>query len=180
MSRFPDDVIVALHTADVTVTCVPVQIAAEDWKAALFYVVPPDAACLGGGQLPGGPFKVEMEADLHDHENGTLIEIALTIDTPAEPLQGTVMFLTGHSSTHFDAMKLLSQQDDLPLFIGDQYCNILSQQRVPLNNAWRQGFGQLLDEAVGRDAVIRMTGRYDPDLVFGEILGGATSPETRS
>ena len=180
MSRFPDDVIVALHTADVTVTCVPVQIATEDWKAALFYVVPPDAPCLGGGQLPGGPFTVEMEADLHEHEHGTLIEISLSIATPAKPLQGTVMFLTGHSSTHFDAMKLLSQQDDLPLFIGDQYCNILSQQRVPLNDAWRRGFAQLLDEAVGRDAVIRMTGRYDPDVVFGDILGTADNSATRS
>jgi len=135
-------------------------------------VVPPDAPCLGGDVLPGGPFQVEMEADLHEHENGSLIEIALKIGTPVESLEGNVMFLTGHSSAHFDAMKLLASQEDLPLFIGDQYCNLLSQQRVPLNDAWRAGFAQLLDEAVGRDAVIRMTGRYDPDVVFADVLGG--------
>jgi hypothetical protein len=34
----------------------------------------------------------------------------------------------------------------------------------------RSGFKQLLDEAVGRDAVIRMTGQYDPDLVFADTV----------
>ena len=67
-------------------------------------------------------------------------------------------------------MKLLSSQPELPLFIGDEYCNVLSRQRIVLSDAMRAGFKQLLDEALGRDAVIRMTGHYDPDKVFTDVV----------
>ena len=170
VDSFPDDVIVALHTAAVTFTCVPVQIDGDAWQSAFFYVVAKDAPCLKNGQLPGGPFTVTFDADLHEHDNGTLIEIGIDIATRTEPLRGTMMFLTGHSSTHFEALKLLQTQADIPLFIGDEYCRILWQQRVPLGDEHRQGFASLLDEAVSRDVLIRLTGRYDPDVVFADVL----------
>ncbi|MEE9320694.1 MAG: hypothetical protein V3U76_09640 [Granulosicoccus sp.] len=167
MGCFPDEVVVALHNGGVTVTCVPVQIDGEDWKAALFYVMAADSPSL----LDGGPFAVSLELDLHEHDNGTLVELVFEIDTPNAPLQGTVMFLTGHSSTHYDTMKLLASQTDLPLFIGNEYCQILTQQRIPLNDTYRSGFRQLLEESVSRDALIRLSGRYDPDKVFVDVLG---------
>jgi len=168
--KFPDNVIVALHNAGVTLTCIPVQIDGDDWQSAFFYVVANDSPCLVDGQIAGGPFTVTFDADLHEHDNGTAIEIGIDIATRGAPLRGTMMFLTGHSSTQFDALKLLQTQQDIPLFIGDAYCNILWQQRVPISAAHRQGFTGLLDEAVARDAVIRMTGRYDPDAVFADLL----------
>jgi len=67
-------------------------------------------------------------------------------------------------------LKLLTQQDELPLFIGNAYCEVLSQQRVPLNSALKNGLSGLLDEAVRRDALIRMTGHYDPDAAFTAVL----------
>ena len=170
VERFPDDVIVALHNANVTVSCLPVQIDNDQWQAAVFFVLPLDAPCLEDGQLHGGPFAVELDADLHEHEKGTLIEIGIDIATPVENSGGTLLFLTGHSSSHFETLKLLTEQQDLPLFIGDEYCRVLSQQRIELSDTMRAGFGQLLDEAVGRDAVIRMTGHYDPDLVFSDVV----------
>ncbi|MFK7855198.1 MAG: hypothetical protein AB8B79_13840, partial [Granulosicoccus sp.] len=160
VERFPDDVIVALHNANVTVSCLPVQIDNDRWQAAVFFVLPVNAPCLVDGQLAGGPFSVEFDADLHEHEKGSLIEIGINIATPIENSSGTLLFLTGHSSSHFDTLKLLTEQQDLPLFIGDEYCRVLSQQRVTLSDSMRKGFRQLLDEAVGRDAVIRMTGHY--------------------
>jgi hypothetical protein len=168
---FPDEVVVALHNGGVTVTCVPVQIDGEDWQAALFYVMAADSPSLVDGKLNGGPFAVSLELDLHEHVNGTLVELVIEIETPDTPLQGTVMFLTGHSSTHFDTMKLLASQTDLPLFIGNEYCQILTQQRIPLNNTYRSGFRQLLEESVSRDALIRLSGRYDPDKVFADVFG---------
>ena len=168
--KFPDEVIVVLHDTHLTLSCIPVQIDDQGWQAALFYVLPPDAPCLGKGTLMGGPFAVGIEADTVEHENATLIEIGIDIAVPVEPLQGTLLFLTGHSTPHHDALKLLTTQPDLPLFLGDKHCNLLWQQRVPLSDAHRNGFKQLLDEAIARDAVIRMTSRYDPDAAFADAL----------
>ena len=168
--KFPDEVIVALHEAGITATCMPIQIDNSDWQAAFFYILAPDAPCLRDGKLLGGPFTVALDADLHEHDNGTMIEIGIEIVTPIEPSSGIMLFLTGHTSTHFDALKLLSDQQEIPLFIGDQYCSTLWQQRVPVNDTFRHGIMALINEAVTRDAVIRMTDRYDPDAVFADTL----------
>ena len=193
--RFPDEVVVALHEAGVTLGCLPVRIDDGDWRAALFYVVPPDAPCLvrrragrasdrGGdvaddaAALPGAPFAVALEADLHEHASATVVELGIEIRTPGTPLAGSVLFLTGHVSAHFDALTLLAAQPDLPLFIGDEYCRLLASQRVPLGDVERGVFRSLLDEAVGRDAVIRLSGRYDATKAFDEVLhaiGGTAS-----
>lgn len=168
--KFPDEVVVALHEAAITATCMPIQLDDGEWQAAFFYILAPDALCLTQGKLLGGPYAVALDADLHEHEKGTLIEIGVEIVTPIEPSRGVMLFLTGHTSTHFDALKLLSEQHEIPLFIGDQYCNMLWQQRVPVNDTFRSGVSGLIDEAVSRDAVIRMTGQYDPDAVFADVL----------
>jgi len=178
--KFPDEVIVALHEANITATCMPIKIDEGEWQAAFFYVLQPDAPCLGvnavaadsasDGAFLSGPFSVALDADLHEHDNGTMIEIGVEINTPVEPCMGIMLFLTGHSSTHFEALKLLSEQEDIPLFIGDQFCNTLWQQRLPLNNEFRLGITGLINEAVTRDAIIRMTDRYDPDAVFADTL----------
>lgn len=168
--RFPDDVIVLLHESNVTVSCVPIRMDDGQWQAAIFFVLPADAACLRNGKLPGGPFSVAIDADLHEHEKGTLIEIGIDIRTPVEPSRGTLLFITGHSSSHFDTIKLISEQQEMLLFIGDEYCRVLYRQRIPVSEAMRKGIRQLLDEAVGRDALIRLTGHYDPDKVFMDVV----------
>lgn len=180
IERFPDDVVVALHHANITVSCVPVQINNDHWQAAVFYVLAADAPCLGKGRLAPGPFPVELDADLHEHANGSLIEIGIDIGTPVEHSRGTMLFLTGHSPAHFETIKLLSDQADLPLFIGDEFCNILYQQRILLTDTIRAGFRQLLDEALARDAVIRMTGHYDPDVVFGDVVSSLNLEKARA
>jgi hypothetical protein len=168
--RFPDDVIVLLHNAQVTVSCVPIQMDDGQWQAAIFFVLANNAPCLADGRLLGGPFAVEFDADLHEHEKGTVIELGIDIATPTENSHGTLLFITGHSPSHFESIKLLSEQPDLSLFIGNEYCEVLYRQRIPLSDVMRSGFKQLLDEAVGRDAFIRMTGQYDPDLVFADTV----------
>jgi len=140
------------------------------WQAAIFFVLAKDARCLTNGELTGGPFAVEFDADLHEHEKGTLIEVGIDIATPVENSRGTLLFITGHSPSHFESIKLMSEQQELSLFIGNEYCEVLFRQRIPLSDVMRTGFKQLLDEAVGRDAVIRMTGHYDPDLVFADTV----------
>lgn len=169
--RFPDEVVVALHETGVTLGCLPVRIDGDEWRAALFHVVPEKAECLSiDPTLSGAPFAVELEADLHEHEHASVIELGIEVRTPGVPLSGSVLFLTGHVPAHFEALSLLASQPDLPLFIGDAYCRQLASQRIPLGDVERGVFRTLLDEAVGRDAVIRMTGRYDPHAAFDAVL----------
>ncbi len=173
--KFPDDVILALHEADVTATCLPVQIDEKDWQAGFFYVMDPKAPCLKTAtgeknKTLQGPYAVGLDADLHEHEKGTMIELGFEIHTPIEPCKAIMLFLTGHTSVHFDALKLLSKQEAIPLFMGDEYCNILWQQWIPVNDAFRNGLTGLMDESVRRDALIRMSGHYDPDQVFADTL----------
>jgi len=162
-----------MHEAAVTATCVPVQIDRDRWCAGLFVVAPPEAACVrtgpdGARRLPGGPFAVQFEADLHEHEHGTVFELDVDIRTPGQSLSASLLFLTGHASGHFQTLELLMAEPELSLFIGDEYCRLLWQQRVPLPATHRAGLRALLDEAVRRDAVIRMTGRYEPDEAFAD------------
>lgn len=168
--RFPDEVIVALHGAGVTVTCLPIQIDQDDWQAGVFYVVAPDAPCLTHELSDLSPFNVAVEADILEHENATLVELKFDVATPSKPLSGSVMFITGHSSTHFDVLKMLSEQETVPMFFGDQYCNQIWKQRIVLIAEHRQALKEILDEAVARDAMIRLTGRYDPDAAFADSV----------
>lgn len=160
---------VALHDSGVTMTCLPVEFGDGHWQAALYYVLPPDAPCLADGKPLRGPFGVGLDADLHDHASATVIELSVEIAVPPEPLSGVILFLTGHSSAQFDTLSLLAEQADIPLFIGDPYCQILWQQRIPLEDAHRQVLREMLDEAVGRDALIRLSGHYDADRAFSDI-----------
>jgi len=164
---------VAMHEAAVTATCLPVQLDDGDWCAALFVIAPGGSACLrtgadGVARVSGGPFAVQFEADLHEHEHGTVFELDVQVRTPIEPLDASLLFVTGHASAHFEALELLVASQQLSLFIGDEYCRVLWQQRVPVSEAHRAGMRSLLDEAVRRDAVIRLTGRYDPEAAFGD------------
>lgn len=164
--RFPDDVVVALHEGGVTVTCLPVQVDEANWQAAIFYVVPTDSPMLDEERRPAGPYAVQFEADLFEHENGTVFELGIDILVPESPLAGSLLFLTGHASGHFEALQLLTTQQDVPLFIGDPYCEVITQQRVPLSDVHRTGLRALVDEAVRRDAVVRLSGHYDADAAF--------------
>jgi len=164
---------VAMHEAALTATCVPVRLDDGRWSAGLFVVVPPGSACLRPGTdgvpaLAGGPFAVQFEADLHEHEHGTVFELDVDIRTPGEALNASLLFLTGHASGQFETLQLLVAGPTLSLFIGDEYCRLLWQQRVPLGDAHRIGLKGLLDEAVRRDTLIRLTGRYAPEEAFSD------------
>lgn len=210
MQKFPDPVIVAMHHAGTTVTCMPVQIdpdgtaspvaadmagnqsqtqlqadtsienvtqaaqlsVDDGWESAVFFVLPLTVTNKETKSLFPAPrlFPVELEADLIEHEKGTLIELGLEIDFGLKDKpSGRVFFLTGHIASHFEAVQLLGKQDSIGLFIGDVHCNLLHQQRIPLGTEHRSVFDSMLQEALRRDALIRMTGTYDPEAVFDSV-----------
>jgi len=195
MQKFPDPVIVAMHHAGTTVTCMPVQYdeagvavapsttssssasnqggsVDAGWESAIFFVLPLSVADRELKSLfpATGLFPVGLEADLIEHESGTLIELGIEIDLGlAEKPSGIVLFLTGHLPSHFEAVQLLSKQESIGLFIGDVHCNLLHQQRIPLADGHRSAFDSMLQDSIRRDALIRMTGHYDPEAVFDSV-----------
>ncbi|MBX2837956.1 MAG: hypothetical protein KTR35_13950 [Gammaproteobacteria bacterium] len=172
--KFPDEVVVALHSAGVTVTCVPIRMDDGDWQAGIFYVIAPEAPCLQHDLAELAPFDVTVEADLLEHENATLVELKFEVATPGAPIEGSVLFITGHSTSHFDVLKMLSEQETVPLIFGDQYCTQLWKQRIVLVEQHREALTEILNEAVARDAMIRLTGRYDPEAAFADSVTVAT------
>jgi len=191
MSKFPDAVIRAMHNAATTVTCIPVAIDQNQtpgllgdnelagsheegrWESAIFFVLPLTVthsqltSLFPASQL----FPVAMEADLIEHDNGTLIELGIEIDFGlSDKPAGRIVFLTGHIPVHHEAVTLLGKQESIGLFIGDVHCNLLHQQRIPLAAGHRQAFNDMLADALKRDALIKMSGKYDPDKVFGSVV----------
>lgn len=173
MPKFPDAVITAMHHAATTVTCLPVQRDGNEWRAAIFYVMPESFTKDQAQQLfPAGKLiPVGLEADLKEARNATVIQLCLELAVDYhEPLQGEILFLTGHLDTHFEAVDLLSKQPSIDLYIGDKYCSLVHQQSIPLADEHREVFAQLLKEASSRDALIRFRGQYDPDAAFAELV----------
>lgn len=171
-ARFPDAVITAMHHADTTVTCMPVKLDNGRWVSALFFVLPENFKDVDVQSLfaSGRLFPVGVEADLKEQTTATLISLGIDVQLgESEPLAGEILFIPGHLESHHEAVQLLSQQDDISLFIGDMHCNLLHQQRVPLADEHRQVFADLLREASSRDALIRFRGQYDPDAAFVEL-----------
>lgn len=191
MPKFPDAAIRAMHHAGTTVTCMPVVIddsgltvadlssetvsaesAGAGWESAIFFVLPLSVTNKQLKKLFPSErlFPVALEADLIEHDNGTLIELGVEIDLGLkENPTGLLLFLTGHISSHYEAVQLLAKQESIGLFIGDVHCNLLHQQRIPLASAHRSVFDDMLQEALRRDALIRMSGSYDAEAVFDSV-----------
>ena len=122
-----------MHHAATTVTCIPVAIDQSErsgsntehpasdgqqkensWESAIFFVLPLSVthtqitSLFPASQL----FPVAMEADLIEHENGTLIELTFEIDLGlADKPAGRIVFLTGHIPVHHEAVTLLGKQE---------------------------------------------------------------------
>lgn len=190
MPKFPDAAIRAMHHAGTTVTCMPVVIdeagqavadasadlsadsAGAIWESAIFFVLPLSVTNKQLKKLfpSENLFPVALEADLIEHDNGTLIELIVEIDLGLKDNpSGVLLFLTGHISSHYEAVQLLAKQQSIGLFIGDVHCTLLHQQRIPLADAHRSVFDEMLQEALRRDALIRMSGSYDAEAVFDSV-----------
>lgn len=200
MQKFPDAVIRAMHHAGTTATCMPVVYDAAgvsavrstddpesadaddtngdgvNWESAVFLILPLDVTRKQLARLfpSENLFPVAVEADLLEFEKATLIELIIDVDLGLkDKLSGRVLFVTGHLPAHYEAVQLLAEQQNIGLFIGDVHCNLLHQQRVPLAEPHRDVFRQMLQEALRRDALLRMTSQYDPEAAFALATQGS-------
>lgn len=155
-------------------TCAPVRFDHGDWETAVFFEVGGKACRKDRETLrrARSPFAVALEADLMSHASASIIMLRFEVMTdPDNPLVGEVLIAPGLGSAQFDVVDNLTRQKSMRWFFGDGSYRIIFSQQTTLMDRERQGYSELLGEAVSHDALIRLTGRYDAHNALGEIVG---------
>lgn len=171
---FPESVIEMMKAGGSTVTCLPVKLEQEkEWQSAIFFR-------LGGSESQAdiellkkqkSALAVGIETDLIEHANASVVVLRLQMFTRSDsPLVGEVLITPGGAQTHYEILTLLSGQETLTWFLSDQEFQIIHQQRQPLNDEWRNEFLALRDEAFSRDTLIRLSGKYNAQTAFAEVV----------
>lgn len=172
MKSFPRAVCDAMSTTGTTVTCLPVKLESDVWETALFFrLMGPE--CKRDRRMltrTTKPLPVTLETDLVELQHAGVVTIRAEVFTvPDDPLTAEILLVPGGARTHFDALKLLSEQERLCWFFADEDFRVLHSQQNTLEPDQHAGFDDLLRDAVRHDALIRSTGRYDADSALAEI-----------
>ncbi|MDX1529338.1 MAG: hypothetical protein R3337_11975 [Gammaproteobacteria bacterium] len=173
MKRFPEFVRESMRAAGAAATCLPVQLDQERWETAFFFQLA-GPECKEDRRLMrkrGGPLPVGLESDLIETEHAAVVMLRPEVYTrDDDPLTCEILLTPGEGGAHFDALKLLSMQQRICWFFADQEFWIIHSQQLPLDDAQRQGFDELLRDALKHDTMVRMTRRYDAEAGLGEIV----------
>lgn len=173
MKRFPEFVRESMRTSGAAATCLPVRLDDERWETAFFFhLAGPE--CKEDRRLmrkQGGPLPVGLETDLIETGHAAVVMLRPEIYTRKDdPLSCEILLTPGDGGAHFDALKLLSEQQRICWFFGDQAYWTVHSQQLPVDDAQRLGFAELLRDALKHDTMVRMTGRYDARAGLGEIV----------
>ena len=176
---FPKSVVDMMKAGGSTVTCLPVKIESSDdgsddvWQSAVFFRLGGEESKIDIDLLARqqSALKVGIETDLIGHDNATVVMLRLQMFTqPDNPLVGEILITPGGAETHYEILTLLSAQKSLTWFLSDQEFRIIHQQRQPLNDEWRKEFLDLRDESFNRDTMIRLSGKYNAQIAFAEVV----------
>lgn len=172
MDRFPASVRRLMKEAGALVTCLPVQFDKGTWETAFFiHVDGPE--CKRDRRILSRldhPIAIGMEADLIEHENASVVVIRLEVHTqPDNPMAGEILLTPGEVVSHFETLELLSEQDRVSWFFANGDYEVIHSQQCPIDEIQRQGYADLLRDAVRHDAVVRCTGRYDANASLSSV-----------
>lgn len=173
MKVFPQAVRSAMHAGGGAVTCLPVRLDGSDWETAVFFhLAGPeskrDRQVLNKAQRP---LPVSIEADLLELQHAAVISMRVEIATlPDDPLIGEILLTPGGARAHFDTLQLLTRQQRLCWFFGDDDFRVLHAQQSPIGDEQHAGFDDILRDAVSHDALIRASARYDAQAALTEIV----------
>jgi len=154
-------------------TCTPIRLDGGAWESAIFVHLTGrecahDRLFLGraNGSVPVG-----VEADLLQHENGTVVILRLEIHArPEDPMAVEILILPGGTQGHYETLRLLSEQPRLCWFFADEKFRVIHAQQYPLSADQQHGFHELVLDAVKHDALVRCTGRYDSKATLASVL----------
>lgn len=173
INHIPEKVKDAMLAGGSMVTCMPVKLDdSNEWEAVIFFRVFGDESERDVVALKSGkPQSIGLETDIIEHENATVVVMRIEVETiPGSPLAGEILLTSGGADAHFEALKLLATQSRLCwFFVDEEFCTIHSQQH-PLGEAQNHEFQKLLNDVTTRDAMIRMTGKYDAQAAFSSVV----------
>ncbi len=172
MKSFPRAVSEAMSATGSVVTCLPVKLESDAWETALFFrLMGPE--CKRDRHVfakTSKPLPITLETDLLELQHASVVTIRAEVFTlPDDPLTAEILLTPGGARAHFDALKLLSEQQRLCWFFADEDFRVLHSQQNTLERDQHAGFDDLLRDAVRHDALIRSTSRYDAESALAEI-----------
>ena len=173
MRRFPEFVRSSMDYTGSAVTCLPVKIDSGDWESAIFFQVGGSESKVDRRALSRveNSVPVAIETDIIKHGSASVIVIRLEVYTQlTDPLAGEVLLTPGETDSHFETVRLLSNQPLLRWFFGDAAYWIIHSQQNALGATEHAAFQHVMDESTQHDAMIRMTGKYDVQAALTEIV----------
>jgi hypothetical protein len=171
--RFPAFVRDAMQASGAMATCVPVQLDASRWEAALFFQVagPESSEDRRAMRRAGTPFAIGMETDLVETEHGAVVLLRPELHArPGDPLAMEILLTPGDGGSHHEALRLLGEQPRLTWLFADRAWWVIHAQSHPLDPEQHAGFRDLLAGALRHDTMLRLTGRYDAQAALGEVV----------
>ncbi len=173
MDQFPKTIQDAMRASGAAATCVPVQIDKGHWESALFiHVAGPeckqDRYILKRAALPTA---ATLHTELLTHASAAIVLFRLeTLTVPDDPLVFEILLTPGKVPSHYECVKLLSQQARLCWFFGDTDYRIIQAQNQEIGAEQHENFEALAREAFAHDSVLRMTGKYDANAALAEVV----------
>lgn len=172
MKWVPKIVSDAMRANGSVATCLPVKLDSDVWETALFFrlVGPECKKDRRAFNKSSKPLPITLETDLLELQHASVVTIRAEVFTSNDdPLTAEILLTPGGARTHFDALKLLSEQQRLCWFFADEDFRVLHTQQHPLEHDQHTSFDDLLRDAVRHDALIRSTSRYDAEAALAEI-----------
>jgi hypothetical protein len=173
MDRFPLPIAQGMRNNGAMTTCVPVQFDNGVWETAVFFEV-------GGKECKDdrrilrktrSTIPISVEADIINHANASVVILRFEVITRKDnPLVGEVLVTPGLGDIQFDTLKHLTEQRNIRWYFGDSAYNVIYSQQTVLHDHERQGYDDLLQEAISHDALIRLTGNYSASNAISEIV----------
>lgn len=153
-------------------TCVPVQLDEGRWESALFlHLAGPE--CKQDRRIvktATEPLPVLLEAEIMAHQRAAVVMLRAQVSTlPSDPLVFEILLTPGAVSSHYDSLRLLSQQTRLLWFLGDGDYRVLAVQEQGIDEQQREQFSAIAKDAFAHDTVVRMAGNYDHEIALNEI-----------
>ncbi len=172
MDKFPLPIARGMRNSGAMTSCVPVQFDNGIWESAVFFEV-------GGTQCKEDrrvlrktttPLPVTVEGDLINHANGSVVMLRFEVATYADnPLVGEVLLVPGLGDTQFETLKHLTEQKQLRWYFADAAYEVIHSQQFAIHDHERQGYADILHEAVKYDALLRLTGKYHAQSAIDEV-----------
>jgi hypothetical protein len=173
MDQFPKPIQDAMRASGTAATCVPVQIDQGRWESALFIHVA-GAECKQDRYIlkrAATPTPATLHTELLTHASAAIVLLRLqALTVPDDPLVFEILLTPGEVTSHYECLKLLSQQERLCWFFGDTDYRIIQAQNQEIGAEQHKNFEALSREAFAHDSVLRMTGKYDANAALGEIV----------